>query len=54
MKTLEKLNGSSNFFFFFSVQTSTIPALRDVGDKRSITSALEFLLPMMVKIVALI
>lgn len=31
-ETLEKLNGSSNIFF--SVQTSTIPALRDVGHKK--------------------
>lgn len=40
--------------FFFSVQMSTIPTLRDVGDKKSITSALEFLLPVMVRIAALI
>lgn len=35
-------------FFFFSVQTSKIPGLKEIGDKKSITSTLEFLLPMMV------
>lgn len=39
---------------FFSVQTSLIPGLKEVKDKKSITSTLEFLLPMMVRIVVLI
>uniref|UniRef100_A0A8V0YBF5 Carboxylic ester hydrolase n=1 Tax=Gallus gallus TaxID=9031 RepID=A0A8V0YBF5_CHICK len=40
--------GVTNNEFGWNVRsTSTIPALRDVGDKRSITSALEFLLSMM-------
>ncbi|XP_072202670.1 liver carboxylesterase-like isoform X2 [Excalfactoria chinensis] len=38
---------TNNEFGWNIISTSTIPAFRDVGDKKSITSALEFLLPMM-------
>ncbi|XP_021263790.1 carboxylesterase 5A-like isoform X2 [Numida meleagris] len=38
---------TNNEFGWNMRSTSTIPALRDVGDKKSIASALEYLLPMM-------
>ncbi|OXB84032.1 UNVERIFIED_CONTAM: hypothetical protein H355_015543 [Colinus virginianus] len=40
--------GVTNNEFGWNIRsTSTVPALRDVQDKKSVTSALEFLLPMM-------
>ncbi|XP_015729548.1 carboxylesterase 5A-like isoform X2 [Coturnix japonica] len=46
--TVPVMIGVTNNEFGWNIRsTSTIPALRDVGDKKSITSALEFLLPMM-------
>lgn len=40
-------------FFIFFVQTSKIPGLKEIGDKKSIISTLEFFLPLIVSIVAL-
>lgn len=53
-KIMETLNGMLITLFFFSVQTSKMKGLREIGDRKSIASTVEVFLPMIVSTAALI